>query len=79
VIWIWEALRLQLFHPGGGLPSITPMARAGSGQPALKSAIEAFRQRQLAKIDAQLAEFGIDPPAPTANEQKPSYFAMILP
>jgi hypothetical protein len=44
----------------------------------LKEAIEALRQRQLAKINAQLAEFGIEPPAPKTEEQKPTYFVMIL-
>ena len=44
----------------------------------LMAAIEAFRQRQLAKINAQLAEFGIEPPAPKTEEQKPNYFLMIL-
>jgi hypothetical protein len=44
----------------------------------LMAAIEAFRQRQLAQIDAQLAEFGIEPPAPQTEEQKPNYFMMIL-
>jgi hypothetical protein len=28
-----------------------------------------LRQRQLAKIDAQLAEFGIEPPIPKTEEQ----------
>jgi hypothetical protein len=44
----------------------------------LLAAIEAFRQRQLAEIDAQLAEFGIEPPAPKTEEQTPNYFMMIL-
>ena len=44
----------------------------------LMAALEAFRQRQLAKIDAQLAEFGIEPPARQTEEQKPNYFMMIL-
>ena len=44
----------------------------------LMAAIEAFRQRQLAKINAQLAEFGIKPPAPKTEEQKPNHFLMIL-
>jgi hypothetical protein len=33
------------------------------------AAIEALRQRQLAKINAQLAEFGIEPPAPKPNRR----------
>jgi hypothetical protein len=36
------------------------------------AAIEAFRQRQLAQIDAQLAEFGIEPLAQNAEEPEPS-------
>jgi hypothetical protein len=36
----------------------------------LMAAIEAYRQRQLAKIDAQLAEFGVEPPVPKTEEQK---------
>jgi hypothetical protein len=44
----------------------------------LMAAINIFRQRQLAKIDAQLADFGIEPPAPQIEEQKPNYFMMIL-
>jgi hypothetical protein len=28
----------------------------------------------LAEIDAQLAEFGVEPPAPQTEEQKPNYF-----
>jgi hypothetical protein len=36
------------------------------------AAIEAFRQRQLAQIDAQLAEFGIEPLAQKAEEPEPS-------
>jgi hypothetical protein len=39
-----------------------------------KKTIEAFRQRQLAQIDAHLAEFGVEPPAPQTEEQKPNYF-----
>jgi hypothetical protein len=35
----------------------------------LMAAIDTFRRRQLAKIDAQLAEFGIEPPARQAEEQ----------
>jgi hypothetical protein len=38
----------------------------------LMAAIEAFRQRQLGKIDAQLAELGVEPPAPKAEEHKPN-------
>jgi hypothetical protein len=38
----------------------------------LKEAIEAFRQGLLAQTDAQLAEFGIEPPAPKSEEQKPN-------
>jgi hypothetical protein len=44
----------------------------------LMAAIEAFRQRQLAMIDAQLAEFGIEPPAQKTEKPEPSYFMMIL-
>jgi hypothetical protein len=40
----------------------------------LITAIEAFRWRQLAKIDAQLAELGFELPAPKTEEQKPNYF-----
>jgi hypothetical protein len=40
----------------------------------LMAAIDTFRRRQLAKIDAQLAEFGIEPPTRQAEEQKPNYF-----
>jgi hypothetical protein len=36
----------------------------------LMAAIEAYRQRQLAEIDAQLAEFGVEPPVPKTEEQK---------
>ena len=39
------------------------------------AAIEAFRQRQLA--DAQLAEFGIEPPLPKTEEQTPNCFMKI--
>jgi hypothetical protein len=38
----------------------------------LIAAIEAFRQRQLAQIDAQLAEFGIEPLAQKAEEPESS-------
>jgi hypothetical protein len=41
----------------------------------LMAAIEAFWQAQ---IDAQIAEFGIGPPAPKIEEQKPNYFMMFL-
>ena len=44
----------------------------------LMAAIEAFRQRQLAKIDAQLAEVGVEPSAPQIEEQKLNHFLMIL-
>jgi hypothetical protein len=43
----------------------------------LMAAIEAFRQGQLAQIDAQLAEFGIEPPAPKSEEQTPNCFMKI--
>jgi hypothetical protein len=39
----------------------------------LMAAVESSQQRQLAKIDAQLAEFGIEPRAPKTEEQKPNY------
>jgi hypothetical protein len=39
----------------------------------LMAAIEAFRWRQLAKIDAQLGEFGVEPPAQKTEEQTPNY------
>ena len=44
----------------------------------LMAAIDPFRQRQLAKIDAQLAEIGIEPPARQTEEQKPNCLIMIL-
>jgi hypothetical protein len=44
----------------------------------LMAAIEAFRRRQLGKIDAQLADLGVEPPAPKTEEQTPNYFMMIL-
>jgi hypothetical protein len=51
----WNVIACQVWRD---MPDVTdPDAE-------LVAAIEAFRQRQLAKIDAQLAEFGIEPPAP---------------
>jgi hypothetical protein len=38
----------------------------------LMAALEALRQHQLAKVDAQFAAFGIEPPAPKSDEQKPN-------
>ena len=37
-----------------------------------------LRQRQLAKIGAQLAEVGVEPSAPQIEEQKLNHFMMIL-
>ena len=37
-----------------------------------------LRQRQLAKIGAQLAEVGVEPSAPQIEEQKLNHFLMIL-
>jgi hypothetical protein len=48
------------------------------GKCGWKEASEPSRQRQLAQIEAQLAEFGIEPPARQTEEQKPHYFMMIL-
>jgi hypothetical protein len=45
----------------------------------LMAALEAFRQGQLAKIGAQLARFGIEPPAQETEEQKPRYLPLSLP
>jgi hypothetical protein len=41
----------------------------------LMAAIEALRQRQ---DNAQLAEFGNEPPAPKTEEPETDYFVMIL-
>ena len=36
------------------------------------AAIDALRQHQLAKVDAQLAKFGMEPPLPKTEEQTPN-------
>jgi hypothetical protein len=43
----------------------------------LIAAIEALRQHQLAKVDAQLAEFGMESPLPKTEEQTPNCFMKI--
>jgi hypothetical protein len=41
----------------------------------LRAAIEAFRQRQLAQINAQLAELGLEPPAANTEKQsRPAWY-----
>jgi hypothetical protein len=41
------------------------------------AAIEALRQHQLAKVDAQLAEFGMEPPLPKTEEQTLNCFMQL--
>jgi hypothetical protein len=43
----------------------------------LMAAIEALGQRQLAKVDAQLAGFGMEPPLPKTEKQTPNCFMKI--
>ena len=58
----WNVIACQVWH------DITDVMDPDAD---LMAAIEALRQRQLAKVDAQLAEFGIEPPLPKTEEQTP--------